>query len=259
MTYAVFKMWDERRRSLVRRHEFYVEQARKRLFSQFKNVEAEADEAAEKWLEESGRYFDPDRYDPGDFHDQAYEVGIEFYGLLKEMRENTRLSVVAGMYHEWEKQLREWLTSEILRILPSGHTATKIWSTDFEKMTDFLVSLGWNVRNADYFSGLDACRLVVNVYKHGKGTSLDDLKAKYPEYLADPFAETGRDLSDVRYRDHSHLKVTDAQFQALSESILAFWGDVPESIFDTQVGDVPKWLEKAVRDDQADRKQAKDK
>lgn len=40
-----------------------------------------------------------------------------------------------------------------------------------------------------YFPKLDACRLVVNVYKHGKGTALNQLRSRYPEYLADPFGD----------------------------------------------------------------------
>jgi hypothetical protein len=106
MTYALFQMWSDFRQSLIRRHEFSVEQAQKRLRSQFENMEAEADMAGEEGPEESGRYFDPDRHDEGSFYEAAQDVSIEFYGLLYEMRENTRLSAVAGMFHEWEKQLR---------------------------------------------------------------------------------------------------------------------------------------------------------
>ncbi|UCI23967.1 hypothetical protein [Mesorhizobium sp. B2-8-5] len=169
MTYAVFKMWDQARQSLIRRHEFYVSEARKRLLSQFENMETEADEAAEKWLEESGQNFDPDHHDAGDFCERAHEVGIEFYGLLEEMQGNTRLSVVAGMFHEWDKQLREWLAREIERSIPGGNAAAKIWSANFDQIIDLLESFVWLITNTDYFRKLDACRLVVNVYKHGKG------------------------------------------------------------------------------------------
>lgn len=256
MRYAVFKMWDERRRSLVRRHEFYVAEARKRLLSQFENMEAEADEAAEKWLEESGQNFDPDRHDPGDFYEQAGEVGIEFYGLLEEMRGNTRLSVVAGMFHEWDKHLRGWLAREIERSIPGGNAAAKIWAANFDQIIDLLESLGWSLRGSDFFGKLDACRLVVNVYKHGRGTSLDDLKARFPEYLADPYSGAGGAFSNIRYRDHTHLKVSDEQLQEFSDAIVAFWLTVPEDIYESELGQVPNWFGKAILKDQATRKKA---
>ncbi|CAN7727147.1 MAG: hypothetical protein E5X49_17090 [Mesorhizobium sp.] len=255
MTYALFQMWGQFRQSLIRGHLFYVEQARKRLLSQFDNNEADADQAAEEWLEESGRYFDPDRHDEGSFYEAANDVRIEFYGLLSDMRENTRLSVVAGMFHEWDKQLRGWLAREIRHWHHGDIAAAKMWSVNFDQIAELLECLGWPVRTTDYFSKLDACRRVVNVYKHGKGDSLDDLKSRYPEYLPDPFEGSGRALSNLEYRDHTHLKVSDDQLQAFSDAIVSFWQNVPESIFDTQVGEVPGWFEKAIQKDQADRKQ----
>lgn len=249
--HASFQMWEPFRQSLIKGHSFYVEQARMRLLSQFEDIEADADRAAEEWLEESGQHFDPDRHDPADFYEAANDVGIEFYGLLSDMREQTRLSVVAGMFHEWDKQLRSWLAGEI-RHWPRGRSATpKVWSADFGQIADLLESFGWHLRSADYFHTLDACRLVVNVYKHGEGKSLGELKLKFPEYLSDPFNGVGGNFSDTKYRDHTHLKVSDIQFQAFSDAILAFWRDVPENVFDCQITDLPDWFRKAVIKDRA--------
>lgn len=245
-----FQMWEPFRKSLIKGHLFYVEQARKRLLSQFDDIEADADRAAEEWLEQSGQHFDPDRHDPGDFYERANDVGIEFYGLLSDMREQTRLSVVAGMFHEWDKQLRDWLVCEIQHWHRGDNATLKVWSADFGQITDLLESFGWNLRRADYFHKLDACRLVVNVYKHGKGKSLDDLIASFPEYLDNPFNDFGGTLSNTKYLDHTHLKVSDDQFQAFSDAIFAFWCDVPESVVDA---DVPDWFHKAILKDRAKR------
>lgn len=248
--YALFQMWGPVRRSLIKSHLFYIEQARNRLLSQFNNIEADADRAADEWLEQSGQHFDPDRDDPADFHEAAHDFGIQFYQLLSDMREQTRLSVVAGMYHEWDKQLRDWLVREIHHWHRGSNVNARVWSADFGQLVDLLESFGWNIRATDYYRALDACRLVVNVYKHGKGKSLDDLKAGFPEYLEDPLQELGLALSrDLR--DHTHLKVSDDQVETFSKAILAFWRDVPESVSDAQVLDVPDWFEKAVLKDRA--------
>ena len=60
-TYVLFQMWGPFRQSLIDGHLFYVEQARKRLLTQFENIEAEADKASEDWLENNSHRFDPDR------------------------------------------------------------------------------------------------------------------------------------------------------------------------------------------------------
>lgn len=250
--YVLFQMWEPSRQSLIKGHLFYVEQAQKRLLSQFADMESDADRAAEEWLDQSGKFFDPDRHDPGDFYEAARDVGIVFYGLLSDMREQTRLSVVAGMFHEWDKQLRDWLVCEIKHWHRGDSVASKVWSADFGQIADLLKSWGWDVRNKDYFRTLDACRLIVNVYKHGKGTSLDDLRENFPEYLDDPLKDFGGTISGAGRPDHTHLKVNDAQFQALSDAILAFWRDVPESVIESQITDVPGWFDKALQKDRAE-------
>ncbi|MGF1548070.1 MAG: hypothetical protein ACFCUG_12170 [Thiotrichales bacterium] len=251
--YALFQMWEPFRQSLIKGHSFYVEQARKRLLSPFDEIEIEADHAAEEWLKQRGQYFDPDRHDPGDFYEMAHEVGIEFYGLLSDMREQTHLSVVAGMFHEWDKQLRDWLVCEIQKWHRGDNATSKVWSADFGQIADVLESFGWKLRNADYFGLLDACRLVVNVYKHGEGKSLDDLRASFPEYLNDPYKDFGGTLSDTRYLNYTYLKVSDDQFQAFSDAILAFWHDVPGNVVESQVTNVPDWFGKAIQKDRAER------
>jgi hypothetical protein len=253
--YVLFQMWEPFRQSLIKGHLFYVEQARKRLLSQFDDIGADADRAAEEWLEQRGQNFDPDRHDPSDFYEAANDIGIEFYGLLADMREQTRLSVVAGMFHEWDKQLRDWLVREIQHWHRGHNTPLKVWSADFGQISDLLESFGWNVRGAEYFCTLDACCLVVNVYKHGEGKSLDELRNNFPEYLDDPFKGIGGAFSDTKYRNYSHLKVNDDQFQAFSDAILEFWRDVPEKVFDFQMTDVPDWLGKAIMKDRADPEQ----
>ena len=111
--FVAFQMWGPFRKQLVKAHTFYVEQAKKRLLTRFENIEEEAQAEMDTWLQETSHLFDPERHDPSDFYEQANDVGIEFYELLTEMRDRTRLSVIAGMYHEWDKQLRDWLWREI--------------------------------------------------------------------------------------------------------------------------------------------------
>ena len=70
----LFYMDGPLRQLLLTSHSFYVEQARKRLLSQFGDIEAEAHKASEEWLNQASHCFNPDEHDPGDF----YEVNLDF-------------------------------------------------------------------------------------------------------------------------------------------------------------------------------------
>lgn len=86
MTTTLFHMWNPYRLHLIESHKFYVEEAQKRLLSQFETMEMDATTHSDEWLEKAGDRFDPDRHDPGDFYQQAFEEGIAFYQLLDDMR-----------------------------------------------------------------------------------------------------------------------------------------------------------------------------
>lgn len=253
---VLFQMWGPFRQSLIAGHLFYVDQARKRLLSQFDDISSEASKASEEWLKENEHHFDPDRHDPGELEERAYDAGIEFYGLLSDMQRQTRLSVVAGMFHEWDKQLRDWLAREIRHFHYGDTVNARMWSADFCQIIALLESFGWKIRDTHYFHLLDALRLVVNVYKHGEGKSLDELKMHYPDYLDDPFSDENEPFSGAKHLDHSHLAVSDKQIHGFSDAILAFWQDVPENVFASQITDIPKWLESALQKDHAQQKKA---
>lgn len=245
-----FQMSDSLRQSLIAGHFFYVEQARKRLLPQFDDIDSEANDIGEQALEQNAAFYDPEQDNASSLQESAYEQMCEFHRLLTDMRDRTRLSVVAGMFHEWEKQLREWLVREIEHWHHGDVTELGVWKANFCEITDLLESLGWRIRSTDYFNTLDACRHVVNVYKHGKGKSLIQLKKKYPEYLDTSHNVSIGPLSSVGYLYHKHLKVSDDQLQAFSNSIVAFWRATPERILNSQVNEVPDWFGKAIKKDQ---------
>jgi hypothetical protein len=240
-------MWESFRQFLIGKHLFYFEQARKRLLSQFEDMEAESKQAADEWLAKNSRSFDPDRHDAGSYYEASYEASIEHYELLSDMRDQTRLSVVAGMFHEWEKQLRNWVAKEIRRSYGSDAAVTQIWKASFGDLIELLESYGWDVRNRQFFELIDVCRCVVNVYKHGNGGALGELKKKYQYYLVDPVALIDPLLSDIDFLDYTYVKVSSAQLQDFSDAIVKFWSDVPERLYGWDGMDVPNWFGKAVQ------------
>lgn len=241
-----FDIWESWRESVIEQHRFYTEQGKSKLLSQFSNMEQEANEAAERWLEKQSQNFDPDRDDPGSFEEDAYHEGIEYYRLLSELRDQTRLGIVAGMYHAWDKELRRWLLKEIEHWHRGPTVSEKVWKATFEEIFEFLVSTELANRNAGYLQRLSACRYVVNVYKHGEGLSLKKIIANYPEYLRIPSANGS--APNMRWIDHTHLLVTDKQLDEFSTAIVEFWRTLPSRV-SSKTLNVPAWFEKAMDSD----------
>ncbi len=165
------------------------------------------------------------------------------------MHERTRLSVVAGMYHEWDKTLRKWLVEEARHFGGGSETAEVLWRKPFEKIIQFLDGLGWNISGQSYFTKLEACDLVVNVYKHGEGTSLNTLKQRFPEYLPDPLGKYRFGNYDPIRAEHGYMKVTEEQIQEFSDTFVAFWQSIPERTRNSVDVNVPEWFVNALKKD----------
>lgn len=243
MTYALFYMPKERSAAIISNHVFYLEQAKKRLLSQFNDIEAEADKFGEAKLQEYAAYFNPEADNSAELQEAAYDKMCDHYQLLGEMRDRTRLSVVAGMFHEWEKQLREWTTREIRHWHDGASVKRAVWKEPLYKIIDLFESLGWEIKSQKYYASLDRCRLVVNAYKHGDGDSFDDIRNKYPEFIY------CSDSAYIEYADHTNLKVDDVHITEFSDAIIGFWKDVPEYIWEKETLTVPDWFGKAYNKD----------
>nr|WP_304665172.1 hypothetical protein [Pseudomonas tremae] len=247
---VLMQMWKPYREFLIQQHRFYVNEASTRLMSQFDNINADADKAAEAWLERRSEFFDPDRDDEGSIYEEAESVAIEFYRQLDEMREQTRLSIVSGMFHEWEKSLKKWIVDELRRWGLGPQTIRVVWWADFPKIIELLVSLGWPVQGQSYLAVLNQCRCVVNVFKHGDGKSLAELKRDFPKYLIDPIdTKFGLPATEIEWLNHSHLHVTEAQVQEFSNAITEFWNGIPENLYEKGGGELPAWFMRAVKQD----------
>lgn len=225
-------MWRGTRTIILERHRFYADQTRKRVLVPFANIEEEAQQYAADEYDRLGSMPSGDDEGPGmdAIAEYAHEKGLSLYLLLNDLRKQTTLGALAGMYHQFEKDLRDFIERELVHTLPSAEASKLAWnSASIGKIYDILEKFSWPVRKQRWFPFLDSCRLVVNVHKHGKGASLKTLAAQYPEYLRNPF-DDGIDVltSDP---DHEDLDITDAQFAAIEKAIEHFWQDFPERLY----------------------------
>ena len=257
---VLFQMCSRRRADLIGKHQFYVDQAKLRLITQFAegDIQAEADREGEKFLDDNQSRFNPEVHDGSEFFEMAGDVRDERYQLLAGMRDNIRLSIVSGFFHEWEKNLRQWLVNEVQHWHHGDVTKAHIWKRNLVGLFDLLESFGWVLRSSAFFQDLDACRLVVNVYKHGDGPSLTELANSYPQFLEDPLGGMCGEIGDGFFSpSYEHLKVTDENLEAFSAAIIEFWREVPESVFDCQITEPPSWLIKAIEKDDNKKEQSK--
>lgn len=236
-------MWEPFRESLIKGHCFYVEQSKKRLLSQFANLNEEADYYAQDWLDERSHLFDPDRHDPSDFEERAYGESIGFYQMLSDMRNRTILSIIAGIFHKWDKQLRDWLVKEVKHWHNGVAVEKAIWKATFDEVIDLVDRVIVKTKSQNYYESLDKCRLLVNAYKHGEGDSFQKLKSNYPEFF------TSLELGDlmVNFSSHEDIKVSSNHIDEFSKAIIEFWKSIPQYVHANEEFDAPDWFEKAYK------------
>ncbi|MCQ1856132.1 hypothetical protein [Neorhizobium galegae] len=249
---VLLHMWGPYRESLIEQLDFFKSQADTRLLSQFENLSEEAEKRAEDVLETMGKHFDPDRHDLSDFYDAANDASIHYYGLLDGMRDQAVLSVAAGLYHQFEIRLRDFLATEFQKYFHGDKLKQKLWRQVSGNIFDLLEGCGWDIRSEPFFAPIDACRLVVNVYKHGEGPSLDELKKKYPQFLRSIWGEGELDIM-LRLVDHTHLTVKRDDVDRFHEGLRLFWLSAPEYTMFSHATDVPEWVVNAINADVAER------
>ncbi|GBQ89817.1 hypothetical protein AA23498_0720 [Acetobacter nitrogenifigens DSM 23921 = NBRC 105050] len=222
-------LWGEARKSFLAAHDFYVEQMQSRILSQFSDLEFEADEVAQNTFERLGRTLSYGEGDQSECAEVAYEAGISRYEALSELRHQVLLGGLAGLFHQGDKTLRHHMARELSQWCDQGEIKNKIWKLPIDDIFDVFDSCGWPVKTLSFYSSIEALQLVVNVYKHGEGRSLDMLAMKYGEYLGIEKSHQ-RNLENFYY-DFQSLSVSDEQFYAFSVSLREFWVAMPENIY----------------------------
>ena len=212
------------------KHDFYMKQVKTRVLGNFKNIENEADKFAQEIYERIGSTHSDDEIDMADAAEIAEDRGHEFYMLLSDMRTQTTLGTMAALYHQWDKDVRGFLEDQLSNFYDPDKVTKFVWGCNINKVFEILEGFGWPIRQEKWFSLLNACRLIVNVYKHGKGSSLDELIRDYPQYLKGPVDDIPI-ASFLTIKFHEDLEVTEEEFDQIAGAIRQFWLDFPERQF----------------------------
>ncbi|MBL0923222.1 MAG: hypothetical protein IBJ12_01995 [Sphingomonadaceae bacterium] len=222
------QMYEYSRNVIVERHMFFVREAKNRLLNQFDDIEGEADRYQdEAWQSAMSAPYYGDEPDIGSIAQAVTDDAAGHYMLLDDMRKQVRLSTVAAMFHQWDKELRDYLENELRHYFNGGWIKKHIWNGKTIDLFDLFEQFGWTVRSQPFYPLIDACNLIVNVYKHGKGAALTRLHNDYPHYLS----KLGmKSWTAKHFLDHKWLEITDADFDNFAQAFEAFWRAMPERL-----------------------------
>ncbi|MGZ9568793.1 hypothetical protein ACVTTK_05440 [Alcaligenes nematophilus] len=242
---TIFYFPDFEKEEILENHFFYVSEAISRVFNQFSDVgiKSEADDLSGDYFKEASKKFDPDRDDPADVYEKSYHVGLSHWIALTEMRKSVILAVVAGMFHSFDKALRNKVVVELSSCPHRDAVGAVVWGLTFHQLIELLDALGLDISGKSFLEKLDLCRLVVNVYKHGEGQAHDELSFKAPQYYSQ-FKMEGIPDYPPRYYE---LNVDEVMFRDFAQAITDFWQSIPERSLQSQLKGIPNWFQKKIK------------
>lgn len=227
-------MWSTTKTHFIEKHDFYVEQIKRRVLNNFSDdlIEADADRFGDEIYERYGQSFHPDRHDADFGVEAAYDANQNHFTQLYEMKKQMLLSALAGCFHQWEKELRNFLERELRHTVAPEDVIKYVWKQEISKIFDLLKDFGWGCEQLNFFRHLDASRLIVNVYKHGKGPSLSQLSNAYPQYLGKKKSLQKNEPKLFAYiLRHEWLEISESDFDELTLALRQFWVEFPENLY----------------------------
>jgi hypothetical protein len=213
----------------VEKHDFYVSQTKKRVLVRFRDIEGDAHRFFDAEYKRLSNRWSNAAIDSDVLEKNAYDSARDHYEALAELRHQVSLGATAGLYHMWEKELRDFIERELYLDLEAPELMKLAWLKPIDEIWNLFTVSGWAIRSEACFRLIEACQLVVNVFKHGNGPSLKKLKTKFPYYLRQP--PTSLTALNPNYRDHTLLTVSEDEFVEIAKAFRCFWSVFPERLY----------------------------
>ena len=210
-------------------HRALVHGVREKLLPAFECIEAEARAFAEQEHERLARRPSwGDGTDMVEVAEEAIERGHERYQDLLFVQGQLQALSVAGLYHLWERTLKEFLVRELRWMETPGKIIRKIRLAGFVELMSILARLDFAVRDQSFFNGLKTVSLIANTCKHGKGPAFKRLAKEAPEFLRGPYQTDSLFLFNRPEPDD--LWIDTSKIEELASAIEQFWISMPESL-----------------------------
>jgi hypothetical protein len=191
-----------------------------RVLPGFQDIEAEADAASEAYFDSRvNQVASEDAYwvDEEAVAEYAQEYGLSVYNDLEFVRQQVTGLAIAGLYHLWERLVKEFLATSF-RVVDPPVPPQKVRRADFNDVVGWLRErFGWDIEAEGFFADLHQLHLVANVVKHGDGKSCDALLEKAPELFRDFIHLWGNELRGADY-----LRLEREYFVKFTGSVVQF-------------------------------------
>jgi hypothetical protein len=198
-----------------------------KLLPAFSDIESEANAFADwEYKRLSSLPSADDDFDMDEIAETARDRGIERYEDLAFAEGQLRALAIAGLYHLWERTLKELLVRTLGWEGYSKKQIDKIHRSNFHDLIDTLEEFGFLVKEQSFFDDLDIVRVVANTCKHGEGRSFEELANKAPELLRGRYK-----LESLLHSPHpDDLWIDDQKFADLERAVEQFWHAMPERL-----------------------------
>jgi hypothetical protein len=197
----------------------YAKEVTSRVLPVFDHIEREADDAANQCYDNTGDA------------SAAQQRGISLYSDVTFVREQVTGLAIAGLYHLWERCLKEFLVGEVKHCEKLAHEDHEklrghIRKSNFIDLKNILQQLSWSIDPEDFYADLDILRLVTNVIKHGDGDSCKKLLKREPAM----FYDYGHALLNDYFRNASNLSLRRDDFARFVDATRKFFEQFPERL-----------------------------
>ena len=196
----------------------------------FKDIEAEAEAAAETEYERLGALPSDGETDMGDVAEQAHEYGIEYYETMSDVRQAVLNVLVVGLHHLLEQHQLSFfqqLAGRAGKAPPDLHEL-------------LLTRVGIDTRSFSSAPKLHELRLAANAIKHGHGRSATELAALRPDLFKDatlselglPEREGAVPPSHLEPLAGEGLYVTGSHLSQWFDAVIAYWEKLAEALME---------------------------
>lgn len=212
-------------------HRAFVTGVQEKLFPSFADIDAEATAFADAEYERLGQLpgheYGPDL---SEIAAMAREAGIERYSDLVFVQGQLHSLAVAGMYHLWERTLKEFLLRGLRWVGLTEQGKKEVRRATFADLVAYMMDLGFDVKAAPFFDPLETAYLVANASKHGEGTSFQRLVKKAPNFFMGPYGDSELLKLTLASPRPDDLWVDEKSFAALAAAFTDFWQQMPEHL-----------------------------
>jgi hypothetical protein len=204
----------------------YVDGFSTRLLPIFDHTEEEASAETEKaWETAMSSPAGDENCDLSSYAEAVREYGIEVYENLQFTRQQLLGLASAGLYHLWERLLKQFFCKELRGWTFSGREVHKLIDpANFSDLERFLSQFGFQLAKQTYYTDLCEILLVANVVKHGDGRACEKLQASAPHLFGGY-----RYHFDIHSKSDS-LELRPADFTRYAKAVTDFWDTFPENL-----------------------------